>query len=88
MSVKDNEAKRLFADRQAAYNNALGGDGKATKAVLEDLKKFCRAEETCFHHDPRVHAAKEGRREVWLRVQDHLTLSPDEFWDKYKGANP
>ena len=46
--------------------------------VLIDLAKFCRANETCFHMDARAHAVAEGRREVWLRIQQHLQLSPEQ----------
>jgi hypothetical protein len=48
--------------------------------VLEDLAKFCRATETTFHPDPRVHAVAEGRKEVWLRIQRHLQLSDEQLW--------
>ena len=47
--------------------------------VLIDLAKFCRANETCFHEDPRLHAVLEGRREVWLRIQEHLYLSSEDL---------
>ncbi len=58
--------------RQAAYQ-AIPPD------VLIDLAEFCRANETCFHQDPRVHAALEGRREVWLRIQEHIHLTPAQL---------
>lgn len=57
----------------------------AGQAVLIDLAKFCRANETCFHEDPRLHAALEGRREVWLRIQQHLHLSSDQLATLYSG---
>lgn len=58
--------------RQAAYR-AIPVD------VLVDLAEFCRANESCFHQDPRVHAALEGRREVWLRIQEHVHLTPAQL---------
>ena len=51
--------------------------------VLKDLAKFCRANTTCFHPDPRIHAALEGRREVFQRILDHLKLEPDELYQIY-----
>ncbi len=51
--------------------------------VLKDLAKFCRANKSCFHADPRLHALAEGRREVWLRIANHLHLQPDELYDIY-----
>jgi hypothetical protein len=51
--------------------------------VLEDLSKFCRANDSTFHMDARLHAALEGRREVYLRIMDQLKLSHDEICKKY-----
>ena len=62
---------------KAAYQVALMND--AGQLMQRDLRKFCRADESCFDADPRVHAAFEGRREVWLRINDFLTLSPEEL---------
>ena len=56
--------------------------------VLKDLARFCRAHESTFHPDPRAHALAEGRREVWLRIEHHLKLSPDELWSLYSGRPP
>jgi hypothetical protein len=58
--------------RQAAYQ-AIPAD------ALIDLAEFCRANESCFHADPRMHAVLEGRREVWLRIQEHLHLTPTQL---------
>lgn len=63
--------------RRKAYQLAFLGP--AGQDVLRDLARFCRASETCFHEDPRIHAVLEGRREVWLRIQQHLHLSSEEL---------
>jgi len=72
------QAFDFLAERRTNYvrtfNNPPG------EAVLADLAKFCRAHETTFHPDPRIHAMLEGRREVWLRLQNHLQLTDDELW--------
>lgn len=57
----------------------------AGQRVLADFAKFCRANESCFDEDPRVHAALEGRREVWLRIQQHLNLSASQLAELYGG---
>ena len=49
--------------------------GPVPDRVLADLARFCRANESTFHPDPRVHAVLEGRREVWLRIQKYLRLT-------------
>lgn len=56
--------------------------------VLADLAKFCRANESTFHTDPRAHAVAEGRREVWLRLQRHLQLTDDQLWQLYGQGSP
>jgi len=62
---------------KAAYQVALSA--ASGELLLRDLRKFCRADASCFDADPRVHAVIEGRREVWLRINDFLTLSPEEL---------
>ena len=37
------------------------------------------------HPDARVHAVAEGRREVWLRIAQHLNLSEENLWRAYGG---
>lgn len=67
--------------RRQAYQLAFGSP--AGKAVLSDLARFCRANETCFHPDERLHAVAEGRREVFLRIQRHLNLNTQQLFDLY-----
>jgi hypothetical protein len=83
LAQKLEEARAFIFNRQAAYKNVFG-DGEHAKLILKDLAKFCRAEESCFHMDPRAHALAEGRREVWLRIQSHLNLTSEELAAKYK----
>lgn len=64
------ERKRSY---QLAFRSPAGAE------VLEDLAKFCRAFEPTFHEDARLHALLEGRREVWLRIQEWLDLTPEEL---------
>lgn len=68
----------LLGKRRTAYvrtfNTPFGEE------VIADLARFCRANTTCFHPDARVHAVAEGRREVWLRIQNHLQLSDEQLW--------
>lgn len=71
------QARTLLRDRQVSYQHALGG--APGQAVLEDLAWFCRADQTTFHPDPRVHALMEGRREVWLRIKEHLDLDLEDL---------
>lgn len=69
--------------RKRAYQLAFGTP--AGQEVLQDLMEFCRANETCFHADPRLHAVAEGRREVYLRIQKHLDLTGQQLFEVYSG---
>lgn len=73
-------AKRMLFSRKQAYDTVFT-NGVDAKVVLKDLAQFCRADQTTFNADPRVHALIEGRREVWLRIQKYLNLSSDELWE-------
>lgn len=73
--------KSLIFGRAFAYNHVFKKENAFAQVVLRDLAKFCRAYETTFSADPRIHAAMEGRREVWLRIQEHLQLTPDHIYD-------
>lgn len=68
-----------------AYCQVFGGP--SGQMVLADLAKFCRADRSCLDEgaDPRMHAVYEGRREVWLRIQQHLRLTPEELFQLYSG---
>jgi hypothetical protein len=75
----------FLTDRKRAYQLAFGSP--AGQAVLRDLAKFCRAADTEFHADPRIHAALSGRREVWLRIQQHINLTPEQLAALYDGRS-
>ena len=75
------EAKALLHNKQRDYNDTFNSESRSAQAVLKDLAEFCRAHTSTFHPDPRVHAALEGRREVWLRIQKYLNLSPEQLWE-------
>jgi hypothetical protein len=74
------KAKDFVFARQQAYNQVFNTESLFAQAVLKDLAKFCRANESTFHQDPRVHAMLEGRREVWLRIEQQLNLKPEQLW--------
>jgi hypothetical protein len=83
------KAAVVLGDRQRAYQLAL--KDAAGAAVLADLAVFCRADETCVVPGDRDRTyVLEGRREVYLRIQDHLRLTPEDLVEKYtrpaKGA--
>jgi hypothetical protein len=78
------QAKNLIRGRQFSYQQVFGRENKFAEAVLKDLAKFCYADSTSFHADPRIHALAEGRREVWLRIMQHLNMTPEEYFEKFR----
>lgn len=62
-------------------------------AALRDLATFCRANETCVVRksdgsvDDRLSYVLEGRREVWLRIQQHFNLTPNQLLNLYSGSD-
>lgn len=82
-------AQTFLFNRQKAYQHCFNPESQLAKIVMEDLAKFCRAEESTFDADARLHAIKEGRREVYLRIQKHLKLTSEELAAYYirKGTN-
>lgn len=74
------KVKRLIRGRKFAYQMVFAKENKFTQAVLKDLARFCRAHDSTFDKDPRRHAALEGRREVFLRIQEYLQLTEEEIY--------
>jgi hypothetical protein len=68
--------RRLRGAFRALFGpNELGLFTPEQQIALAELRRFCHADTSCFDADPRVHAHREGRREVWLRVQAFLQLT-------------
>lgn len=76
-------AQEKLNDRQRAYKDVFDLQSPVVVKVLEDLSTFCRARESTFHPDPRIHALLEGRREVFLRIKEHIELGLEELLVKY-----
>ena len=76
--------------RKASYQSF-----KAMAGVpfLRDLANFCRANETCLVKDRNgkidelATAVLEGRREVWLRIQQHFNLTSQQLLALYGGKD-
>lgn len=74
--------------RRRKINYQLALTSPAGQEVLRDLAKFCRADESAAtpgNHDLTM--VLVGRREVWLRIQKHLNLTPDQLYALYTGHN-
>lgn len=77
-------ARALFVRRDATPVQA--------RPILDELREFCRADVSCVvvakdgRIDTHATAVAEGRREVWLKIQQILELT-DEQINKLKDEN-
>lgn len=75
--------------RKRAYQVTLGQP--AGRPVLVDLAVFCRANDNTVALNPDGTVNTEltftliGRREVWLRIQQHLNIPAEELTAIYAG---
>ncbi len=84
--ITEEQAASLFADTaelQKAYQIAFSG--ASGTAVLADLRRFCRADQPCWDADQRIHALLEGRREVFLRLNDQINLPVEDLLQRRVG---
>jgi hypothetical protein len=80
------DAFNFVSTRKRAYQ--LVWTSPAWREVLNDLSIFCRANETCvIPNDRDKTLVLEGRREVWLRIQQHLHLTPEQLVALYSGQS-
>ncbi len=83
-TIRASTLKREIHGKAFAFNKVFDRTNVFTDQVLKDLATFCRAHTTTFHKDPRLHAMLEGRREVWLRIQEYLELDMEEIYSLHK----
>jgi hypothetical protein len=93
IAIEEHEAERIFTQHETAQRNFMearrlayaavfvhgGSTPEQRELVRRDLKKFCRAEVSTYATDARDHAMLEGRRDTWLRIENHATKSLDEL---------
>lgn len=83
VSEADGASRELVERRRAAYVRVFAGaTDYDRKVVLDDLARFCRGNETPWHHDERLHCLLTGRHEVYSRIDQHLTLTTDQLLEK------
>lgn len=72
----------FFDRRRTAYRLTFNKVAPAVQMVLADLQDFCAGNETTMRsNDPLELARNEGRRQVWLRIQRAINLTPEEQFD-------
>jgi hypothetical protein len=80
-----NSARIFLRNRRMAYLRIFNPESRDAQVVLADLATFCRAGKTTFEPDERLTAVLEGRRQVWLRINQHLKLDEETLWRLYDG---
>jgi hypothetical protein len=65
-----------------AYRDVFSDD--AGRRVLRDLGRICDPTRSNFDPDPRQHAYNEGKRAIWLRIQNMLNLSEEQIYQTLK----
>lgn len=79
------KARAFLRGRQHDYQITFSG--VQAQRVLADLARFCRAHRSTFHPEHAASDRLDGRREVWLRIQQHLKLDDEQLWKLYgKGS--
>lgn len=76
----ENYLRRLSMLRARSYRAVFMPEGvidRDREIVLADLRDFGCAQKTTFSADPYEAARRQGRREMWLRISQHLTLDED-----------
>lgn len=64
-------------NRRKAYRSTF--DNPEGRRVLADLRRFCRADRpTADVNNVHTTYLLEGRREVWLRILAHLSLTEED----------
>lgn len=85
------DAEEFLTQRKTAYQLTFEKEMPANVDVLIDLARFCRANETTLVNDKtgkldvEKSIALAARRDVWLRIQQHLGLTPEQLLALYSG---
>ena len=66
-----------------SYRKTFEGTSEGRR-VLRDLAKVCHAASTTFDEDPREAARREGKRQIWLRIQMLMNMQDDEVLNHFK----
>ena len=75
----------FLTERKRAYQ--LMFSSPAGQSVLKDLTRYCRAKMTTFSSSAERHERSwvlEGRRQVYLRIQQHLELDAKQLYKLYE----
>jgi hypothetical protein len=72
----------LIRRRKQAYVHTFKIEDRFASDVLADLTRFCRGNQSTFHENQRMNDVLQGRREVLLRICDHIDMDEMELYRK------
>lgn len=83
--AKKSELRQFYHERAIAYGRTFDDKSPYVVTILEDLAKFCCVHQTTYSKDigAREMFILEGRRQVWLRLQEFMKLNADQLLEKY-----
>lgn len=73
----EDKTKKELETKIKSFKKVFNKDNAFAKVVLEDLAKFCYANRSTYHADPRLSDVLIGRREVFLRIQKYAELEEE-----------
>lgn len=77
---------KIVTSLRGAYRACFGN--YAGERVMQDLVSFCRGVETCvIPNDRDKTLVLEGRREVLLRIYEHMNFRPEHLYILYDGKS-
>ena len=83
MTPEEERQLEILRQRKAAYQQVFNTPIGAQ--VLLDLIPFMHAKRTTnVLGEKHMIWIYEGRRQVWLRIEDHLTRTPEELFKLYR----
>jgi hypothetical protein len=72
--------RRMWLFRSRSYRAVFMPEGvidRDREIVLADLREYLFAAKSTFHTDPNEAGRRQGRREAWLRISQHLNLDEE-----------
>lgn len=69
--------------RKKSYQQLFGVNGALGTEAMKDLARYCYATKSCAVPNHDLTLVLSGRREVWLRICEHLHLEPEELASIY-----
>ena len=75
------EQLEMITERKRAFQLAF--KSPAGEAVMRELAKYCRVYSTTAHETPNLTFVFEGRRQVYLRIQQYLESSVESLHEMF-----